>query len=76
VTYALLRRVTSKAAAAQGLLFGALFWALFDEGATVLFGLAKPPQEYPWQAHARGFVGHLVYGVLADTALDVLDRAA
>jgi hypothetical protein len=72
VSYALLRRVMSKAAAAQGLFVGALFWALFDEGATVLFGLAKPPQDYPRQAHARGLVGHLVYGFVAETAPKVI----
>jgi hypothetical protein len=76
VTYALLRRRIPRVAAAQGLLFGLAFSALFDEGATVLFGLAKPPQEYPWQDHARGVVGHLLYGVVADTTLDLLDRAA
>ena len=76
VTYALLRRRVPTVAAAQGLLFGFAFSALFDEGATVLFGLAKPPQAYPWQDHARGLAGHLVYGLVADTTLDLLERVA
>jgi hypothetical protein len=75
-TYALLRRAVPQAAHAQGLLFGLGFWALVDEAATVLFGLAKPPQAYPWQDHVRGLVGHLAYGVVADSTLDLLDRAA
>jgi hypothetical protein len=39
-------------------------------------GFAEPPQAYPWQAHARGFVGHLAFGLAADTVLDVLDAVA
>ncbi|MCA1652498.1 MAG: DUF1440 domain-containing protein, partial [Acidobacteria bacterium] len=60
----------------QGLLFGLMFWLGFDEIMTVAAGVARPPQQYPWQAHARGLVGHLAYGVVADTTLDVLDRVA
>ncbi len=72
--YALLRRRYATADAAQGLLFGLLFWAIVDEGMTPVFGLAEMPQVYPWQAHARGFVGHLVFGVVAETMLDLFDR--
>ncbi len=74
--YALLRRRYESADWGQGLWFGLLFWAIVDEGMTPLFGLAEMPQVYPWQAHARGFVGHLVFGVVADTVLDVFDRAS
>lgn len=34
--------------------------------------LAADPRRYPWQAHARGLVAHLVYGLVTDTALSVL----
>lgn len=74
--YALLRRRLPEAATGQGLLFGAAFSLFGDELFTALTGLAESPREYPWQAHARGFVGHLAFGVVADTALDLLDRAA
>lgn len=60
----------------HGLLFGLAFWLVFDELLTVAAGLAEPPQAYPWQAHARGLVGHVTYGIVADTALHALDRAA
>ncbi|GAC1543894.1 MAG: hypothetical protein NVS2B7_17900 [Herpetosiphon sp.] len=74
VGYALLRHRFAAAAWGQGLGFGIAFWALVDEGMTPLLGLARPPQDYPWQAHARGLVGHLVYGVVVDTMLGLLDR--
>lgn len=74
--YAVLRRRLRGVDRAQDLLFGLAFWALSDEAFTVLRGVADPPQRYPWQAHARGLAGHLVYGVVAETTLDVLDRVA
>lgn len=74
--YALFRRRQPDAAAGQGLLFGALFSLIGDELFTSATGLAEPPREYPWQAHARGFVGHLAFGLVANTTLDLLDRAA
>lgn len=41
-----------------------------------LLGTAAPPQEYPWQAHARGLVGHLTYGLVTKASVRVLDRVA
>jgi hypothetical protein len=75
-TYALLRRRLHSVDLAQGLAFGIAFWALVDEGMTWISGLAEPPQKYPWQAHARGLVGHLVYGLSAETTLDLLEAVA
>jgi uncharacterized membrane protein YagU involved in acid resistance len=74
--YAVLRRRVPAAAAGQGLLLGAVFSLLGDEVFTSATGLAESPRQYPWQAHARGLVGHLAFGLVADTALDLLDRAA
>lgn len=76
VAYALGRRRIGWADKGHGLLFGALFSLAFDESLTPLVGFAEPPQEYPWQAHARGFVGHLAFGLVAETMLDVLDTVA
>lgn len=76
VAYALARRRIDWADKGHGLLFGALFSLIFDEGLTPLVGFAEPPQEYPWQAHARGFVGHLAFGLAAETVLDALDAVA
>ncbi len=74
IGYALLRRAVPGAARARGLLFGLGFWVLFDEVATVAFGLARPPRAYPWQAHARGLAGHLAFGLVAESTLDLLER--
>jgi hypothetical protein len=61
---------------AAGLLFGTVFWAVVDEGANVALGLTPGPRAFPWQAHARGLVGHLAFGVAADASLRALDAVA
>lgn len=40
---------------------------------TTVTGLAASPGDYPWQDHARGLVAHLVYGIVTDTVLRLLD---
>lgn len=75
-TYALLRRRAHWAETGQGLAFGTAFWLAVDEGLVPLLGLSEGPLAYPWQSHARGFAGHLTYGLMTETALDLLDRVA
>jgi hypothetical protein len=72
--YGVLRRRVPRTHWGHGLAYGVEFFALVDEGLTPLLGLAEPPPAYPWQAHARGLVGHLVYGVVTDAALHAMDR--
>lgn len=74
--YSVLRDRVPGATAGRGLLFGALFSLVGDELLTSVTGLAEPPCAYPWQAHARGLVGHLAFGVVADATLHILDRAS
>lgn len=74
--YAALRRRRPFLGWGQGLVFGALFFLLVDEGLNTVLGLTPKPAAYPWQAHARGLAAHLVYGVAADSTLDVLERVA
>ena len=74
--YGILRHRLPAASLGNGLLFGAAFWAVIDEGANTALGLTPGPSAFPWQTHARGLAGHLVFGVAADTVLRVLDRAA
>lgn len=57
----------------RGLLYGAAVSLLFDEGVVPLLGFAPGPRAFPWQTHARGFVGHLVYGAVIDSAMSGLD---
>lgn len=74
--YAVLRRRAKWAEAGQGLGFGTVFWLVADEGLVPLLGLSEGPRAYPWQSHARGLAGHLTFGVVTETALDLLDQVA
>ena len=73
IAYAVLRHRTPAVAAEGGALFGLAATLIEDEGINPLLGLAAPPQEYPWQDHARSVVAHLVLGAVAEGVLRVLD---
>ncbi len=60
----------------RGLAFGAGFYLLMDEGANPALGLTPGPTAFPWQTHARGLAAHLVFGLVADTVLELMERAA
>lgn len=60
----------------RGLFYGLTLFLVQDEGVNSIAGFSGGPTEYPWQAHTRGLVGHLVYGVVTDATLDLLDRGA
>jgi hypothetical protein len=74
--YAVLRHKIPGLRRAGGAKFGMAFWAAVDEGVVSILGLTPPPQAFPVQTHARGFVGHLVFGIVADRTLRVLDAVA
>lgn len=74
--YAVARRRVPAVGAGAGLLYGLALSLVEDEGMAPLLGLAGGPAAYPWQAHARGLVGHLVLGAVTHATLDLLDRAA
>lgn len=74
--YAVLRKRVPVVGAGGGLLYGLAMTLMEDEGISPLLGLAGAPTEYPWQAHLRGVVGHLVLGAVTHATLDLLDRAA
>jgi uncharacterized membrane protein YagU involved in acid resistance len=61
---------------AAGTAFGTAFWAFLDEGMVPALGLTPGPTAFPWQAHARGLVGHLTFGTVTDGTLRLLDRVA
>jgi uncharacterized membrane protein YagU involved in acid resistance len=50
----------------RGTLFGLGVFLLHDEGMNPLMGWSAKPTAYPWQAHARGVVAHLVFGAVTD----------
>jgi hypothetical protein len=56
----------------RGALFGLGMFLIQDELANAASGLSARPSQYPWQAHARGLVAHLIYGVVTDTLLRIL----
>jgi hypothetical protein len=74
--YGALRPRLQNLAWARGFLFGAAFWLLVDEIATPVLGLTPGPEAFPWQTHARGLAGHLVFGAAADATLETLELAA
>ncbi|MBA4157954.1 MAG: DUF1440 domain-containing protein [Gemmatimonadetes bacterium] len=72
--YGALRGRVPGAESGHGLVYGAAFWALMDEGANTALGLTPGPTAFPWQTHARGLAGHLAFGAAADTTLRLLDQ--
>lgn len=74
--YAVVRRRVQVLGTAAGTAFGTGFWAFLDEGLVPALGLTPGPRAFPWQTHARGFVGHLTFGTVTDGTLRLLDRVA
>jgi hypothetical protein len=74
--YGAFRRRVSGLDWAQGVGFGLGFFVLVDELMNWALGFTPGPTAFPWQAHTRGLAGHVAYGVIAETTLDALDRAA
>lgn len=64
--YGAMAEVAPSVTAGAGLPFGAVFWAVADEAAVPLLGLAKGPTAYPLSTHAYALASHLVYGVTAE----------
>lgn len=72
VLYALLRRRIPGLAAGRGAVFGLGLFLAEDEVLNPVLGLSAPLRAYPWQAHARGLLSHLVLGATAEVALRAL----
>ncbi|GAB3175771.1 DUF1440 domain-containing protein [Telluribacter humicola] len=72
--YALMRHRVKGLNKAHGLLYGLGLFIVMDELMAPAAGLASGPLAYPWQAHARGLVGHLRLGLSTDTVVRALDK--
>ena len=72
--YALTRDKLPGRGPARGLLYGLAMFLAQDEGLNTVTGLGARPTRYPWQAHARGLVAHLVYGVAVEMTLNAIER--
>ncbi len=71
--YAALRDHLPGSGIRRGILYGAAFSLLVDEGVVPLLNFAPGPFAFPWQTHARGFAAHLVYGAVAEITMRCLD---
>lgn len=72
--YALMRKKMPGQGLSRGMLFGFGLFMSQDEAMNSLTGLGAKPGAYPWQAHARGLVAHLVYGATTEFVLNTLER--
>ncbi len=72
--YGAVRRRRPAAATGSGALYGLVLFVVMDETAAPLTGIAASPGRYPWQAHARGLVAHLVLGITTEILLRATDR--
>ena len=70
--YGAFRSRMSMLSAGQGSLFGLGLFVIQDEGLNSLLGVAADPRRYPWQAHARGLIAHLLFGLTVNTALNLM----
>jgi len=64
--YGAMAELAPQVTVGAGIPFGAVFWAVADETAVPLLGLAKGPTEYPLSTHAYALASHLVYGLTAE----------
>lgn len=59
--------------AGSGSVFGLGVFLLNDEVLNTVTGSGADPRAYPWQAHARGLISHLVYGVATEMVLNLME---
>jgi uncharacterized membrane protein YagU involved in acid resistance len=57
----------------RGAGYGLALYLLNDLLAARLLGIAGPQRAYPWQAHARGVVGHVVLGMVTEATLNAVE---
>lgn len=72
--YALMRGKIPGNGVSRGALFGLSLFLVQDEALNSFGGLGAKPGAYPWQAHARGLIAHVVYGLTTEFVLNVMDR--
>lgn len=72
MSYSALRRHRPGIRTGFGLPYGLGMYLMLDELMNPLLGLTPGPAAFPWQAHARGLAGHLVFGAVNDATLRAL----
>jgi hypothetical protein len=73
--YGALRERYPAMAAGRGSLFGFGVFLLNDEVLNTVSGSGADPRAYPYQAHMRGLISHLVYGVATEAVLNTLEAS-
>lgn len=76
VAYSIFRDQLPGRGPLRGALYGLGLFLLQDELLNTATGLGADPRRYPWQAHARGLVSHLVYGVVTEMVLNFIEDTA
>lgn len=76
IGYALVRDKLPGKGVARGLMFGGGMFLMQDEVANSVSGLGAKPSKYPWQAHARGLIAHLIFGVVTELTLNAMQKSA
>jgi len=66
ILYSMAAEVDHDVTRGFGTVFGAALFAVGDELAVPLLGLAKGPKAYPLSSHASALAAHLVYGVTTE----------
>lgn len=72
--YGAIKRDEANITPLRGLGFGTMFWAIMDETITPVLGLTPGPKAFPFETHARGLAGRLVFGASVDAALSLINR--
>ena len=72
--YGVARRSRPRLSTGCGALYGLGLFVAMDETAAPLVGIASSPSRYPWQAHARGLVAHLILGMTTEILLRATDQ--
>ena len=72
--YARLRQSQPWLRTGRGAVYGLALTVVNDEIAGRLLGIMGPQRGYPWQAHLRGLVGHVVLGMVTEAAIRALDE--
>lgn len=57
-----------------GLLTSGAMWLLVDEAMNATLGFTPPAPHYPFATHARGLVGHAVFGITAGAIAGLANR--
>jgi hypothetical protein len=57
----------------RGTLYGAGVFAVLDEVVSPILGLAAAPARYPWQRHVRELTANMIFGVVTNAALQIMN---